>query len=561
MISAPAFALQFVVTRTDDPDPSANCFQIGGCGLSLRQAVLAANKRVGPDVIVLGRNVYELSRTTSSTTPDGKSGPLLVTDALEVIGDSAARTRIQWKAASHLGAQHRHQIWFAGTDSGSLALEKLTVSHGRGWSGGCIYRAGTGYLALQDVVVESCSGKFGGAINQRGASVGGYTLSLKNSELRNNQAEYQGGAIYLSQSATVIADGARLLDNSALADGGAFFAATNVTPLLSHPLNIVWRSEGAGTVFEGNNAGGNGGAIALTTPGFANIYAVAGSPLIRFENNVAGGAGGAVSAVRSYFSSPSGGTRLTLERVSMALNGASNGGAVALSGTGALIVGSYFKSNAALAGNGGAVYADYSVAAPSEAVDVEIRRSSFNQNGAMTGFGGALANECQRFNVRDSAFYANSAAQGEAISATGSTFMAHISTNGHGAVEGNGPVAIHKRYHTMCGTQSFALANSIVSGVDRCASQNGVFSSGGGNAYGQYGNTCPSLGALDQSGNSGAYHLMLGTFGGEFDVLGWNNDGQPRPQINFGQAAYCSATDIRGMPRSDGACDSGAFEQ
>jgi predicted outer membrane repeat protein len=571
MLSSSVSALQYVVTRADDPDPSANCIQIGGCGLSLRQAVLAANKRPGPDVIVLSRNIYELTRATSSSTPDGKSGPLLVTDTLEVIGDSAARTVVRWKSGSHLLTQHRHQVWFAGTDGGSLALEKLTVSHGRGSSGGCIYRAGTGYLALQDVVVESCSGKFGGAINQRAASVGGYTLSLKNTELRNNQAEYQGGAVYLSQSATIIADGASLMDNTALGDGGAFFAATNVTPLLSLPLNIVWRSEGAGTLFEGNNAGGDGGAIALTTPGFANIYAVAGSPLIRFENNVAGGAGGAVSAVRSYFSavsparrdlsSPSGGTRLTLERASMALNGASKGGAVALLGTGALIVSSYFKSNAALSGNGGAVFADYSTAAPTEAIDVEIRQSSFNQNGAMTGFGGALANECQRFNVRDSAFYANSAAQGEAISATGSTFMAHISTNGHGAVEGNGPVAIHKRHHTMCGTQSFAWANSIVSSVDRCGSQFGTFTSFGGNAYGPYGNTCPMIGALDQSGNSGAYHLMLGTFGGEFDVLGWNNDGQARPQINFGQAAYCSATDIRGMPRSDGACDSGAFEQ
>jgi hypothetical protein len=149
ILSTPASTLQYIVTRTDDPDPSANCFQLHGCGLSLRQAVLAANKRSGPDLIVLGRNVYELTRTTSSTTPDGKSGPLLVTDALEVVGDSAARTRIRWSAGLHHQAvQHRHQVSYAGTNSGSLALEKLTVSHGRGAIGGCIYRVGTGYLAL-----------------------------------------------------------------------------------------------------------------------------------------------------------------------------------------------------------------------------------------------------------------------------------------------------------------------------------------------------------------------------------------------------------------------------
>ena len=561
-MSTPVFALQYVVTRTDDPDPSANCFQLGGCGLSLRQAVLAANKRSGPDLIVLSRKVYELTRTTSAATLDGKSGPLLVTDTLEVVGDSAARTRIRWSVASHQAAQHRHQVWYANTEGGSLALEKLTVSHGRGSAGGCIYRAGAGYLALQDTVVESCNGQSGGAIFQRGLSVGAYTLSLKNTELRSNQAEFNGGAIYLSQSATIIADGARLIDNTAYGDGGAFFGATMVTNVLSYPINIVWRSEGAGTLFAGNSAGDNGGAIAFTTPGFANIYAVTGSPLMRFENNVAGGGGGAVSAVRGSFAGglPPGGTRLTLERASMELNAAAKGGAVALLGTGALIVKSYFKSNSAQAGNGGAVFADYSAAAPNEAVDVEIRQSSFNQNGA-SSFGGALANECQRFNVRDSAFYANSATQGEVISATGGTFMAHVSTNGHGAIEGDGPAAIHKRYHTMCGSQSFALANSIVSGVDRCVSQFGAITSVGGNSYGQYGSSCGLLGVLDQSGNSGAYHLMLGAFGGEFDVLGWNNDGQVRPQINFGQSAYCSATDIRGLPRSDGACDAGAFEQ
>jgi hypothetical protein len=562
ILAAPALARQYVVTRADDPDPSANCIGIN-CGLSLRQAVLAANKHSGPDVIVLGREVYELTRTTSATTPDGKSGPLLVTDTLEVVGDSAARTRIRWSAALHSHLQHHHQVWYANTDGGSLALEKLTVSHGRGSSGGCILRTGQGYLALQDVVVESCAGQWGGAIYQRGLSVGAYTLSLKNTELRNNQAEFSGGAISISQSATIIADGARMIDNTALRHGGAFFGATYLTTILSYPIDIVWRSEGAGTLFEGNVAGMDGGAMAFATPGSANIFAVAGSPLLRFENNVAGGIGGAVSAVRGSLngSPPPVSTRLIVERASMELNSAPKGGAVALAGTGALIVRSYFKWNAALSGNGGAVFADYSPAAPSEAVDVEIRQSSFNQNGA-SSFGGALANECQRFNVRDSAFYANSASQGEAISATGSTFMAHISTNGHGAIEGNGPAAIHKRYHTLCGTQSFSLVNSIVSGVDRCVSQFGAITSLGGNAYGQYGSSCGLSGSLDQTGNSGAYHLMLATFGGDYEVLGWNsNDGQVRPQINFGQGAYCSATDIRGLPRSDGACDSGAFEQ
>ncbi len=66
--------------------------QGGGC--SLRQAVLAANKRPGPDRILLDRKNYRLTRTSASSIVDGIAGPLWVSDDLEIIGGGSPNTII-----------------------------------------------------------------------------------------------------------------------------------------------------------------------------------------------------------------------------------------------------------------------------------------------------------------------------------------------------------------------------------------------------------------------------------------------------------------------------------
>lgn len=88
----------------------------------------------------------------------------------------------------------------------------------------------------------------------------------------------------------------------------------------------------------------------------------------------------------------------------------------------------------------------------------------------------------------------------------------------------------------------------------------GSFSSGGGNFYSASAPGCNFIAGLDFSHSPAALAVNPGTFGGEQTVLGWDNDGLTRPQVNAGQPAYCSSEDVRGLPRSD-ACDAGAFEQ
>lgn len=565
--TTPLWAADFTVTRTDDPAPDgvtlSQCRVGGDC--SLREAVLAANKRPGPDRILLGRAVYELTRATSATTPDGRSGPLLVTDTLDVAGAGSARTRVRWRSGvtpPHMFTPHKHPVWTASGDY-QIDLQAMTISGGRGAAGGCIDRW-AGDLNLRDVVVESCEGTTGGAIHFGGAytseGAGAYVLSLVDTTLRDNLAQY-GGALFLRQTGTVIGDGARLLDNTALQHGGAVEAVPAETTVISYALQMVWRSEGDGTQVADNSAGGNGGGFSLVGPGYANIFSVSGAAPIVFERNVAVGEGGAISMRLQSFASPVAGTTagMTLEQARLYDNAAASGGAVMLRAVRAVMNDIEFARNSAQNGSGGAIAADYATSGSRQSL-LAIQRASFNQNHA-TQRGGAISSQCQIVSAYDSSFHANtSIGNGEVISSTGYTNFIHVSTDGHGQPT-MGPASLHLTHHTACPGSGFTIANSVIGGTDNCYGQHGIIMSNGGNQFSSYAGGCYFQAGLDAYGSSASFALSVGTFGGDKSVLGWTNDGITRPQVNFGQPSLCSITDVRGLPRNVGACDAGAFEQ
>jgi CSLREA domain-containing protein len=565
--TAPVHAADYTVTRLDDPVPDAVtptiCRPGGDC--SLREAVLAANKRSGPDRILLGRGVHELTRATTSTTPDGLSGPLRVTDALEVVGGGSGLTRVRWRAGvtpPHSFVAHKHALWSAEGAFG-FTLRQLTLSDGRGHEGGCILRR-YGNLVLQDAVVERCFGVLGGAINFHGVYTTDTTqapvLSLLNTVLRQNQGDY-GGALFLRQSMTVIGDGAQLLANTALVQGGAVNATPAESNLVSYALQFVWRSEGAGTLVADNTSAGDGGGFALSGPGYANLFSIAGAQPLRIERNLAAGAGGGISMQRRKVASPVAGTTagLTLEVARLNDNVAASGGGLALRGVRATVRTSAFERNQASTGSGGAISTDYAAEGSDQNL-LSIGGSTFNQNSA-AGRGGAILNQCQVVAASDSSFSANtSVGQGEVVSSTGDTMLIHVTTDGHGQPT-QGPSSLHQGYHTACGAPSFQVANSIIGGTDNCHAQYGTIFSAGGNQFSTYAGGCWFLAGQDAYGTAANFGLSLGTFGGSLDVLGWNTDGASRPQVDFGRSPYCTPTDIRGLPRGDGACDAGAFEQ
>jgi predicted outer membrane repeat protein len=540
----PAMAIDYLVTRTDDPNPITQlppltlnpCQPSGGC--SLRQAILAANKRPGADRIVLRAATYTLSRTTMSTEVDGTAGPLWVTDETEIMGVNRPDTRIQWNSSLH----HSHSVLVYGdklVSTPRLKIRDLTIANGRGESGGCMLSRGA-ELALDNVLIENCRARNGGAIYSIGPMV-----VLTNSLFRYNEVTNNGGAIYFSRSATVVASLASFLANSALNDGGAIYAEGNYGSFGTSPADVVWRAEGYLNTFADNTAGRDGGAIALGALSSLNLFRYPiTTPRTRFERNIAGGKGGAVSVVSL---SPSVLTKLTIEGVLLKDNAAAIGGAIAARGQ-SLIVDSEFESNRAQAGSGGAIFLD----SASNAIlgNHEIRGTSFNTNAASSN-GDAIASVCQPLTVRDTSLWANDT---NAIHSSGTTWLVHISTRNHGAN------ALVKGYHTACPNQPFGMANSIVGMLDRCVTVSGAISSYGGNFYSANAAGCGFVAGSDFQYGSAVIAIEPGTYSGEKTVLGWNTDALVRPQVNAGVQAYCSTVDVRGLART-GACDSGAFEQ
>lgn len=545
----PALAIDYIVTRSDDPNPDTitfpGCRPEGGC--SLRQAILASNKRAGADRIVLRRSTtYTLTRSTQSSTIDGRSGPLLVTDQLEIVGTGSDRNRIEWPNNLH----HTHSVLVHGLVGSTkisppLTLRDLTIANGRGETGGCLRTRNGTELDLYGVVVESCEANVGGGIQSNTP-----TLVLYESVIRNNLASQNGGGIQFSASATVIATHAAVLNNHANGNGGAIAADGKfLGGFASAPADVVWRSESGPSDFLDNSADGNGGAIAVGLVSSLNLFRFpASTPRARFERNIAGAIGGAI-AMKSYTSNslPS---SLTLEDALFLDNSATQGGAIATSGGHSLITGAEFQENVAVAGAGGAILFD----AIDNSTSNEIRQSSFNANNA-SGRGGAVASVCQPLVVRDSSLFGNVGTSGSAVHAAGQTALTNVTTEGHGFQ------ALVKGYHTACGDQPFKITNSVIAGADECSAVLGAVSTGGGNFHSAWAPGCNFIEGLDFRHVSPHFGISAGTFGGERMVLGWDYDGWYRPQLNAGISSECSSFDVRGFPRNDGACDSGAFEE
>jgi len=131
------------------------------------------------------------------------------------------------------------------------------------------------------------------------------------------------------------------------------------------------------------------------------------------------------------------------------------------------------------------------------------------------------------------------------------------------AAGGGQSSGIQQLYDANCGdgsNQIMRLANNII--TDYCGLTIARLRSEGGNQYGPNAGVCPA-GAKDRRQTSNTpFRLSNARFGGPFDVWGWTSGSLLQvPQRNFGDATACTDVDVRRLARSDGKCDSGAFEQ
>jgi hypothetical protein len=538
--TGPALAATFVVTRFDDPLPNG-CL-VGDC--SLREATIAANAAAGADMVQLSTGTYQLTRLAAGDTNNEAVGSIYAKSDIEFVGAGSAigQTLVRWSASVTADAPV-FKAYGAGTPL-QVAWTGMRISHGVSGSsiGGCMYLPSTySNYTLDDVVVRSCTGNHGGAIYTSQS-----TLTLIDSVIEYNTSSTSGGGIALSYDSTLITQNARIRNNTATYDGGGVSFSQHY---LTAPNLAYWFDEGGSSVTN-NHAARNGGGLSVAGDLWLEVDGRDNPAykMLRFSGNTAATAGGGISR-GARFVNPGAATGLTLTEVDVRANSAPRGGGIdAVQQVSFDTVHIYDNASTygGTTGHGGGLYLDVGVGSNL------VARSSFTQNEAVGMHGGAIHNRgCAPLTLENLSIQHNVAKAGAALTTHGNVELRHVT-----AIDNTGSSALHRVPSSSCGSPVLTLANSLLG--DGCSS--GV-TSAGGNQYGPDASACP-LTANDQLQTTDAtFALSHATFGGPFQVMGWNADALTRPQRDFGLAANCVATDVRGLPRSDGFCDSGAFEQ
>ena len=339
-----------------------------------------------------------------------------------------------------------------------------------------------GNLELNHVILDNARSGWGGAIGNSGGSV-----AIRDSVISNSAAG-NGGAI--GNEGGLIARDSTFAYNSSQDAGGAIFNRGGVVELIN-------------SNFEGNYAGGQGGAI-VNHDGWIFV-----SDRSRFNGNVTDNHGGAL------FNKDG-----TVE-----------------------ITDSVFSRNRASDRSGGAIYNDV---ARDETDDLMVIANSAFLNNVAAESGGAIYNRRGSLNVANSAFDRNSAGDdggGLYDASVNATDILHSSFQSNRAENGGG---IYKEYDAQ-----LSLYHSIISN-----------SSSGGDCFGRLDDSklnlvedgsCyaelsgdPMLGDLvePEDGSPAYYPLQPGS-----------------PAIDAASSEHCPDTDQIGTPRPQGAaCDIGAIE-
>ncbi len=496
----------------------------------MREAILAAELTNVTDSVVLGMGIYVLTRVApEGSVPTGKEGPLMVKTPL-TFGHAVGPMQ--------------------------LTISAVTVSHGRGTSGGCIWatspRDAANLLVLDRTKLELCEAFYGGALKLS------YTdLSLRGACIRDNVAAHNGGAMWIDGDVDIDSQKSVISGNSAGGYGGA--VAPSGDSMCQIFTNVVWVDDGSSSLSD-NHAGYNGGVIALENASTLDLSTLDTAPagqLMTISNNTSAGAGGGIF-LHNQGVQAGGINRLRRLRINDN-EAVGDGGAVRAAGA-LQIADAEIARNRSAAGVGGGI-----ALSDAEPFSRVIERVSLRDNLAINGGGDAIAAGCHGLAVRNSAIFGNQvgAGRGEAIETAGATTLRHVTVSGSLGSSIGSP-ALRKLREPSCGTitnTTLRYANSLI--VDACQSTVASWLlSDGGNQLGPDAASCPALSPYDRrQSQSSVFRLSIGTFGGDFEVLGWPADLGTRPQRDFGPQSFRTPDDIRGAPRVEGKCVAGTFEQ
>jgi len=293
-------AAVLVDTTTDELDGNttsiANLIATpGGTGISLREAITAANNTGGADVVNLPPGFYQLTITGAEENSNA-------TGDLDVLGDTIIQSTVVGTNAI-IDGNDIDRVIHRPSGAGALTLIDITIQNGTVTGlasnsvGGGGIALGIGDLTLnrvtvQDNVAAGNSNTDGGGFmidfdTANGGSGINSTITITDSTFNNNTAIDRGGAILLDPASFSVGGqftfnliNSTLSNNTAADDGGGIFI---VGGDIEHLLNIT-NSTISGNTATGDQGGGIG-AFSLAT-WFVNNSTIVG--------NTAGDTGGGI---------------------------------------------------------------------------------------------------------------------------------------------------------------------------------------------------------------------------------------------------------------------------
>ena len=435
------------------------------------------------DIVGTGTVVINGSSCTATITLDGgetvnvsnvqlknTNGPVLS------VGAAAAAT-LDGVSVSGSGYSNQSQSSLGGVIyvEGVVQIDNSSFSGNSGGLGGVIHADG-GIVSISNSTFSSNSALNGGVVYARDGS----TVSSTNNTFQNNLASGFGGVYYLLYGVDFSEVGSTYDSNSSDSNGGVIYANHNVGTFLPNTISI------ADALFESNQAAtgsfssGSGGALYVYNRSTVTISNTS------FVDNVATN-GGAMWIVAAN-------DTVTITDSTFDENTADQSGAIGVMAGGSsaatdlMISGSSFTDNEALAGYGGAISLGSTTISQSYG-SLEISNTTFdgnNSNSSSSANGGAiLVNTSSSDDVLFSSvlFTENSAhSSGGAVYINGAQDV-EITTSRFFNNEASSP-ASYTRYGgalQISNVESISLDNSILCG--NSATKFSTLSSYGGALY------------------------------------------------------------------------------
>jgi hypothetical protein len=147
---------------------------------------------------------------------------------------------------------------------GELFITDSVISANKAYEGGGIYNAGDLTLTNSEVTGNTFTGDGGGIYNGGGSG----TVTLIQSTISWNVGGVRGGGIYHSAGGTLTIDNSRIIDNSAISDGGGIFIDHYVGTAIAEPSGTVTLIDSTISANSVRSFGGgiaNLGTLILTT--------------------------------------------------------------------------------------------------------------------------------------------------------------------------------------------------------------------------------------------------------------------------------------------------------